>query len=161
MSRVTVAVGSFIAGVSSTLLFLALSGSHTSTLAQEPRRSGFEITGQEPIVKPLPGIAFTRGKLYGPIEQSLDGLNCDSCLFDNVSFTYAGGAARIINPKFSGTTRLVLKGAAANTMATVAFLQAMLQNQQPPAVNPNAPIIRTATTKEVFVADLVTPYGQK
>jgi hypothetical protein len=68
---------------------------------------------------------------------------------------------RLVNPKFSGKIRLNLYGAAANTAVTVAYLQAMLQNQKPPAVNPNAPIIKTATAKDFFVADLVTPYGQK
>src|SRR5438477_11575410 len=113
MSKITVAVGSFIAGIASVLLFLMLSGSHTSTLAQAVVNSG-----AEPSVPSLLGNVFTGAQISGG-TQPLDGFECDGCTFKDVTFTYAGGAARITNPKFSGATRLVLKGAAANTAVTV------------------------------------------
>ncbi len=157
MSKITLAFVSFVAGISSAVLFFMLSGNQTSTLAQT---RGVVIEGAEPTIPPLHANVFT-GTHLGGVEQQLDGFECLNCEFSNVTLTYAGGAARIVNPKFSGTTRVIFKGAAANTLATVGFLQAMLQKQKPPMVNPNAPIIRTATATEPFVADLVTPYGQK
>jgi len=158
MSKVTAALGSFSAGVCSVLLFLMLSGSHTSTLAQLPKQAVFP--GAEPTVPPLQNAVFT-GTAFRGGEQQLDGLNCEECSFTDVTFTYAGGASRLVNPKFSGTTRVTFKGAAANALMTSAFLQSMLQNKKPPPTRQNDPIIKAALVKEAFTADLVTPYGQK
>jgi hypothetical protein len=159
MRKVMVVFGSFVAGISITLLFLVFSGSQTSALAQGQSK-GIVNEGLEPIVPPLHHNVF-KGAHMTNVEQPLDGFECEDCSFTDVTLTYAGGAVRIVNPKFSGTTRLVLKGAAANTSVTVSFLQAMLQNQKPPTFSPNAPILKRATVKDVFSADLVTPYGQK
>ncbi len=160
MSKVTTALVSFVLGVITA--FLALSGSHTSTSAQEPPNGGFVATNPSfaPVVRPLTG-GLNKGVGIANGQQPLDGFACDDCTFTNVELSYGGGPVRLVNPKFSGKIRLNLYGAAANTAVTVAYLQAMLQNQKPPAVNPNAPIIKTATAKDFFVADLVTPYGQK
>jgi hypothetical protein len=158
MSKITVAFESFVAGASSVLLLFMLFGNHTSMFAQGPP-IGIGVTGAEPTVPPLGPLMSGVG--LEAREQPLDGLNCEQCTFGDVTFTYGGGAVRLIEPELSGTIRLNLKGAAANTAVTIAFLQAMLQNQKPPAVNPNKPIIKTATAKAVFRADLVTPYGQK
>jgi len=161
MSRITVAVASFVAGISSTLLFLALSGSHTSILAQEPPLGrAFSFGDKVPIVPPI-GPLMKGSEMHGNLEQPLDGINCEDCVFDGTMLTYAGGAVRLVNPKFSGSIRVKFSGAAANGLTMAAFLQAMLQNQKPPTYSPNAPIIRRATAKDVFIANLVTPYGQK
>ena len=161
MSRVTVALVSFIAGISSALLFFMLSGNQTSTLAQAPPGEFIPTNPRfTPLVPDLPaGFSMVGGGMSNA-QQPLDGLTCDSCLFTNIDFSYGGGPVRLVNPKFSGRIRLHLVGAAANSVVMVSFLQAILQNQKPPAVTPNAPIIKAATTKDVFIADLVTPYGQ-
>lgn len=154
MSKVTVAFGSFVAGVTSALLFVMLLGSQTSTFAQ-----GVVMGGAEPVVPPLRGV-FTNLNV-DKSDQPLDGLNCKGCKFKDVMFTYGGGATSLVDPEFSGTIRLTLKGAAANTVSVVAFLQAMTNNTHPPNTTHNEPIIRAATPKETFTADLVTPFGQR
>ena len=164
MSKVTVAFVSFIVGSlsSSILLFFMLSGSHTSVSAQEPPKGGFVATNPAlaPVVRALTG-GVNKGVGIANGQQPLDGFACDDCTFKNVDFTYGGGPVRITNPKFSGTIRLTLYGAAANTIQMVAFLDAVTKKQAPAPVIPNAPIIRTAQTTEVVTADLITPYGQK
>jgi len=162
MSKVIFSLGSFVAGSFGTLFFFILFGNQTSTLAQAPATKGFVVADAEPVVPPLRfGPDISSGQILNGVTQPLDGFACANCEFKDVTFTYAGGASAIVNPKFSGSIRITFKGAAANTLATVAFLQAILQNDKPPAYNPNAPIIKKAVAKEVFSADLVTPYGQK
>jgi hypothetical protein len=161
MSKVTIAFVSFIAGICSVLV-LSLADSHTPTwtqpaFAQAPR--GVVIGGAEPVVPPL-GPLFTNANL-SKLEQSLDGFHCEHCTFTDVTFTYAGGATLIVDPKFVGTMEVKFKGPAQNALLVIAFLQAMGQNQRPPAFNPNAPTIKRATAKEVFNADLITPPNQK
>jgi hypothetical protein len=158
MFKATVAFASFIAGAASVLFFHMLSGSQPSVLAQGSK--GVVMEGAEPIVPPLHNNVFSAAHLSG-VTQPLDGFECEGCDFNDVTFTYAGGAARIANPKFSGTIRVEFKGAAANALVMNAFLQAAVQNQKPPTPSPNTPMMKKANLTTVFVADLVTPYGQK
>jgi hypothetical protein len=154
MSKVTVALASFVAGISSILIFPILFGSHTSTSAQ-----GVTVRDAEPKVPPL--TSPMSGITFRHETQPLDGVDCTGCVFSDVTLTYGGGGVRLVDPKFSGTIRVQFKGAAANALATAAFLQAALQNQKPPAPTLNTPTMKTAKLADVFVADLVSPYGQK
>ncbi len=161
MSKVTTALVSFALGVATA--FFALSGSHTSTVAQPVFTQGgpLKLEGWEPIVKPLSGNVFTQSSFGGPGLLTFDGLECVDCSFKDVIFEYSGGPIRLVNPKISGPIRIKLNGAAANTVSVIQFLQAIEASRKPPAIAPNKPILRTATAKEVFTADLTTPFGQK
>jgi hypothetical protein len=163
MSKIALAVGSFIVGACSILLL----GSHTSISAQppqsvpsQPRSTIVNISDAIPAVPALRHIVFTKGAFTGGTQQ-LDGLECESCLFDNVTFTYGGGAVRLVNPSISGPIRVELTGAAANTVAVIQYLQAIDANRQPAPINPRTPILKSATARRVFKADFITPSGTK
>jgi len=91
--------------------------------------------------------------------QTLDGLDCDDCDFVGATLRYTGGAVKLKNPLFSGIIRVELSGAAANTVALLPLLSAIAAGQTPNPVNPNKPIIKTASLKaQVRLADWQTPY---
>jgi hypothetical protein len=177
MSKITLALGSFAVGLLVGSLFL---GSHTVTFAQAPSSlpsappatarkyqftdvsvsgatgSGIEF-GKEAVVPGL-GPALLRLHVNGG-AQVLDGLDCDDCDFIGATLKYAGGAVRLKNPLFSGIVRVELTGAAANTAALLPLLSAIAAGQTPNPVNPNKPILETASLKaEVKLADWQTPY---
>lgn len=145
-------VGSFVFGVA---LSLMLFGSHTSTLLQ-PRSSwadAIKIEGAEPVVPPLIGVFEDFGISGG--QQALDGFNCKNCRFHNVMLTYSGGAFRLVNASFSGTTRLTFKGAAANTITALALVQA-IEYGKPKLVESPA-TIKTVTAKQPLTMDWISP----
>ena len=97
MRTVSLAFGSFVFGIASTLLFVS-SGNHTPPLLQ-PSASwaqvGIDIAGVEPVVPPLPTNRIMADNSFTGVGQALDGLNCERCKFHNVVLTYAGGAYRL------------------------------------------------------------------
>jgi hypothetical protein len=177
MSKITVALGSFTLGaVCSFLLF----GSQTLTLAQSsapqapspvPPATRCVIDGL--TAKGVGGKVFefgTEPKVlgFGPavcratIEdstQSLDGLNCTDCVFTNATLEYSGGAYNFVRTSFIGTTRVVLKGPAANTVATLPLLEAIAAGSAEPPPNPNRPILKSATAKTPVRIDWRSPYS--
>src|SRR6266851_10342123 len=111
MSKVTVALVSFVAGISSTLLFSMLSGNQRSISAQEPEPGpAMIIVGAEPKVPPLAGVHFNGQVTTTGGVMPLDGIDCEGCTFSGPLFSYAGGAVRLTNPKFSGPVRVNFKG---------------------------------------------------
>ncbi len=142
MSKTTIALGSSIIGLSIMLTFLwPFLGNHTSTRAQSPSprpSSGtrfVDAPGLAPSVPPL-GIAVTDVGLKG-VAQQLDGLNCEKCTFTDVVFEYAGGNFRCVDCTFTGSTRLILKGAAANTAVMLRLFQSL---NTPPAPKGTIPV---------------------
>ncbi len=122
MSRMMLALGSFVVGACSTLLFLGNQsfGSQTSTTAQERPTikgggvahggRGVALGGAEPTVKSFLSYPKVEDFTFEDVTQALDGLDCTNCAFKDVSFEYSGGAYNLINCSFSGRTRVVLKG---------------------------------------------------
>ena len=157
MSKITVALGSFIIGACS-MLFL-FSGNHAPAFAQSAptQATASELNG-EPT---MPGI---RGNLSGStftnVRQPLDGLLCKGCNFENATLTYAGGTFTLTNCKFSGTTRVMLSGAAANTVSVLPLLIAISKGVSPAQPTPNKPIEKEAIAKQLTTVSFSSPYGQ-
>jgi hypothetical protein len=92
-------------------------------------------------------------------EQALDGLDCRSCTFSDSTLEYGGGAFNFTNVKFSGKTRLVLTGAAANTVAFLQFMHGIDKGIPSASLPPNRPIEKTAITKKPLgKIDFTAPY---
>ena len=142
MSKMTIAMGSFIAGVCFALLLSI--GNHSSVLAQapspqvhmlDPGFTGFcwgssGIPGALPVV-PSELTRMSNVESSMP-EQQLDGLDCSACTFRSPVLRYSGGAFRFTNVRFEGPVRLEFSGAAANTLVMLSLVQA-LGLSQPPA----------------------------
>jgi len=181
MSRIILALASFMVGACSMALF----GNHTSMAAQEPAPhltpppeptgcgvKGFTADGGTPgsqnrlirVRDASPTVPGMSQKICGALlsngTQSLDGLNCADCTFTGVSLEYSGGAYSLENAHFGGVTQIVLKGAAANTVAILPLLQAISSGQAPEQPAPNTPIIKTANTEKVRTVSFVSPYGK-
>jgi hypothetical protein len=115
MSKIAIAVGSFIIGVC--VAFAASSLLHASPQAQR-----LEIVGAEPVVPPL-NANFVGGTFSGP-AQPLDGFSCQGCNIIAPVLTYAGGAFRCENCAIH-SSELQFKGAALNTVAILKLVGAI------------------------------------
>jgi hypothetical protein len=155
MSKITLAFGSFIVGLAVGSVFL---GSHTVALAQSPSTPSVGIRlHMEPTIPGL-GPELKQGHIIG-YRQPLDGLNCEDCEFTNAVIQYSGGAVRLVRPVFGGTIRVELTGAAANTAALMPLLTAIASGNKPEPINPNRPIVKTASAKAALKLDAwQTPY---
>ena len=167
MSKVTISVVSFGAGLCTALSLGLLNGHQTSTLAQAvPPASAapfqpIGIGGAIPEVPPLrhnivENFPFGNGR--DEVMQQLDGLECRNCSFNNVTLTYGGGEYDLRNISFVGKWELRLTGAARNTMQLVSFLQSMKNAPRIMPVPPakDMPIIIEASTTEKITTDLVS-----
>ena len=162
MSKVAVALGSFIVGACSA--FFALPGSHTSILAQAPPPTRppasklrlivdeHAFPGVRPISMILTDIPFSE------TTQQLDGVDCVRCTFNDVTLEYGGGSYKFTESRFSGPIRVEFKGAAANTLALLQVLQSLAAGSQPKPPTPKAPIKRAATPKKPVKVTLLSPY---
>jgi hypothetical protein len=162
MSKVTVALASFIVGACTMFLFLELSGSHTSTFAQAPNEARILVVeGAEPVIPPWRGMTV-EDNVFSGVTQQLDGVSCIDCTFDNATLEYAGGAYALIRPKFSGPIRINFKGAAANAINLQAFLASLNTGRTLPPATPRQPIPQIARlTKPITNGDLLSPYGRE
>jgi hypothetical protein len=154
MSKVTVAFGSLIVGA--TLGFFC--GNHTSIVVQpaSAAKGAIVVTAALPVV---PGILLhTDGAHEVNSLQQLDGVEFKDSEFKGVTWEYSGGAFSLVNVKISTPMRVTLKGAAANTMALLAIVQAVNDGARPRPMNPNAPVLRQATEKHTVTIDLTSPY---
>ena len=149
MSKVTLAFGSFIVGACC-MLFLVLSGIHTSTRAQASQ--GFAV----PVVPPLRGIFSVKNEYKG-LTMTLDGLESEGDVFNDSTIEYSGGAFKLIRPTFSGPVRVSLKGAALNTFVLLQFIQAVEAGRTPPPSTPQPAPQRVITVKQPITADLISP----
>jgi hypothetical protein len=152
MSKVTVALGSFAAGV----VVMFLLGNHTSIFVQSAlaQPKGMVVRGAEPAVPPLGGKVSSSE--FENVTKPLDGLHCSNCIFKNVTFEYSGGSYKLVNAAFSGSIRIDFKGAAANTVVLLDFLKSLNAGNKPQPLEPNAPLFRTADNVQATKVDLIS-----
>lgn len=115
------------------------------------------IQGAIPAFIPLDKTPIFEDFTISNSGQSLDGLDCRGCAFDNARLRYGGGAFNFENVKFSGTTRLVFEGAAANTIAFLRFLNGLSVGTPIESPAPNKPIRKRATTPKPLPEINFTP----
>jgi hypothetical protein len=154
MSKFTIGIGGFVAGVCVALLF------NNPPIMVSANQGGIVLRGAIPEVAPLENFpAIEKGHVIKSIQQ-LDGLNCVDCTFDDASLTYGGGPFRFVNAKFSGATNLTFAGAAANTLALLRLLEAVPRSTAPTPYPPNEPINRTsvAPKQPVPKIDFTPPF---
>jgi hypothetical protein len=159
MSKVTIALGSFVVGAC--CMFLILSGKNTSTLAQE-RAPLISAPDAIPSV-PMMELIHLGGTISGAVQQ-IDGMDCTNCVLVGSTLRYGGGAFNFSNAKFSGVTRVELSGAAANTALFLNIVQQLGLGKPPqptPPAQPNTPITRMADVKQPITFSFASPYGLK
>lgn len=99
--------------------------------------------GSVPFFNTLDHMPIFKKYSFVSTGQSLDGLNCEDCQFNNAGLRYGGGVLNLKGSTFSGTTELQLEGAAANTIALLEFLKAIPEGQLKYKLPiPNKPITR-------------------
>lgn len=181
MSKVTLALGSFVVGLCiGSLMF----GNHAVTFAQAPSvpppekppshrmifkgggakgagpgSAGVRVQGTIPTFLPLEQTPIFENFTFFDEAQDLDGIECTRCTFNNVTLRYSGGAYKLTDDIFTGTTRVELGGAAANTISFIALLQAIAAGQKAEPPNPNRPVLKAATAKSAFQTSWAGPYG--
>jgi len=106
------------------------------------------IEGAIPSFRPLESTPIFEDFTFASVGQPLDGLDCRGCKFNNVTLRYSGGAYNLDNAQFSGTTRLVLEGAAANTLAFLKLLNGLSTGIPLASLPPNKPLERKARAKK-------------
>jgi hypothetical protein len=166
MSKTSVAICAFIAGACCAFLLnnrvpiVAASPLNPQASAPRPQRSIFHggefsnlktgvlIREAIPSFIPLENTPIFEDFTFSKTGQPLDGLDCRGCKFNDVTLRYNGGAYNLENAQFTGTTRLVLGGAAANTLAFLKFLNGLSTGIPPASLPPNKPIKRKAIAKE-------------
>lgn len=177
--RISTILLSFLAGVCSTLFVFGLEGTYlpystvlandSAALQEAPPPPGMGgpwvhsaiFTGDRtPILRTL-GPEFDNAKIVGtaanPAAQILDGLNCKGCTFSNAVLTYSGGAVRLEDMAFTGTTTLRLEGAAANTVALLELWKAINKGLPTAPAVPSKPPVRRATPKPRTRGNFETP----
>jgi len=172
MSKVALALGSFIIGACSTLLLLGGQsfGGQTPTTVQgrstfkgggvRHSNRGVGLEGSEPTFQSFLAFPKFDDFTFEDVTQSLDGLDCTNCTFKDVSFEYAGGAYNLINCSFSGGTRVVLKGTAANTLSILPLLQAITSGHPPEPPKPQTPMLKTAKAQSPITINFTSPYSK-
>lgn len=163
MSKIAVALLAFISGACMSWLLtgrVAVASTSTGSNNQKPQRStitrsafgnipgGIVIEGAIPVFRALETTPIFTEVLVFNTKQSLDGFECHKCEFDNAELRYSGGAFNLEEVKFSGTTRVELSGAAANTVAFLKLLNGLSNGAATASPAPNKPIERKATTKK-------------
>jgi hypothetical protein len=163
MSKVTIALGSFVVGACTAFIFSM--GTHTSILAQAPApQPRIEGSGIPAIVNPeaipvvRPSLARISNVEIVGSEQQLDGLDCDRCTFNTPVLRYNGGVFRFTNVRFLGTVRVEFGGAAANALAMLAVVQSLSLSRPPIPPQPKQPITRVAKTTKPVTVTLNSPF---
>jgi hypothetical protein len=177
MSKMTVAICAFILGACSSFLLnirapiVAASALNPQASAPRPQRTIFHgggagnsgtgvlIQGAIPSFIPLENTPIFEDFTFFNTGQPLDGLDCRGCKFNDVTLRYGGGAFNLDNTQFSGTTRLVLEGAAANTLAFLKLMNGLSTGIPPASLPPNKPVERRARAKKpVPKIDFTAPF---
>jgi|ERR1039457_1260083 hypothetical protein len=164
MSKTALIASSFAAGfICSAILFAAGQTTFQGiTVAAPPNDqhnvSAFGILNSVPIVPPLSNLTLHSIGIVNE-GQILDGLTCEDCDFINANLMYGGGSFRLKNIKVSGTTRLTLTGAAANTEALLNFFKGIELGTVVPASTPEVPIKKaTVAKKPMTKLDFTPPF---
>lgn len=146
MSKITLALGSFMLGV----LCMSLLGNQTSTLAQQaqptprPPIHFMNMRAWVPVVPPIGNRKMERLTLSGGgMIYDVDGMRCEGCAISDVTITYGGGDFALINTAISRPVRIDLEGAARNTAIFLNMFGLLgCHVNKPPA--PNVPQIMEA-----------------
>jgi hypothetical protein len=159
MSKTTVALGSLIVGAT----FGFFCGNHTSMVVQralaQPNPPSGNFISSRTAIPVVPGISVHANNSHGFAKtQQLDGVDFTNSEFSDMNWEYSGGAFSLVNVKISAPMRVTLKGAAANTMALLAIVQAVNTGERPEPMNPNAPILKQTTEKHTVLIDFASPY---
>ena len=175
MTKVALALGSFTVGAVLGSLFL---GIHTSTSAQAlssdkhpydlveitdgvpaPTEAIGTIPNGVPQVPPIL-IRVSRLKITNGGVQTIDGMLCDDCEFNNATIKYSGGAYSVARSKFTGKTTFLVSGAAANTLAFLRLMDAIEAGSSAPKIAPNQPLEQIAKAREntSLLATLRSPF---
>jgi uncharacterized protein YjbI with pentapeptide repeats len=178
MSKTVVAVCAFIIGFACALLLT--SGLGSVSASSQPMRNGLvphnrmvvdgsrfsgnkqgiAIDGAIPEFRPLETTPiFNNVTISANESQDLDGLDCRGCTFNGAMMRYSGGAFNLENANFSGTTRLELSGAAANTVAFLKFMDGLAKGVAPKSFPQNKPVHKQAIAKNPLPKlDFTAPY---
>ena len=135
MSKIALALGSFIIGICCTLAVISV----TQAVAQDQslKNEAVNIVGAEPTVPPL--SSHMKGGKLGGVSQTLDGIDCDGCTIEVNTITYGGGAFSCKNCVIH-LAKLNLTGAAWNTYNALRFFGIIPTPK--PAPNPqNRPLL--------------------
>jgi hypothetical protein len=148
MSKVTLALGSFVLGACVSFAAISLVHTYTRVHAQQ----ALKIGGAEPTVPPLG--PFFRESVFTGALQPLDGINCEKCTIEASVITYAGGGFRCVDC-IVRSNQVQLKGAANNTFKILMLVGAISGPPAPEKTVPqNAP--KLATTIEIGKQPKVT-----
>ncbi len=157
MSRVILALGSFIAGACCMFLFLSNSGHQTwidvqSSFAEPVNRDAV------PVVPKSELIVMKDSVLGKDIKQQFDGISCENCIFDNTILEYGGGTFVLKNVQVSGAIKVVLVGPAANTLSFLRFLEAVHASRIPKEPKKSTPMMEIANIKKPMTLSFQSPY---
>jgi hypothetical protein len=176
MSKTTVTVCAFIVGTCCGFLLnnrvpivSASPLNPQASVPQKPQRStisanafggdgeGVHIEGAIPMFRALETTPIFTDVTIFNTKQSLDGLECHNCNFNDADLRYSGGAFNLENVKFTGTIRLVLDGAAANTVAFLDLMKRISPGAPVVSPAPQTPIKKKAITKRPSTPISFTP----
>lgn len=144
MSKFALVVGSFTLGA----IFGAMSSGHigaASASAQLPELPAPQQQGPlqqsftsdlAPRVPPLKHNRLIQVHIGNGFVTPLDGLECESCTFDNPVLEYGGGAFDLKDTTFKGQVTIQYTGAAANTIALIGYMNGISAPRPSAAVNP-------------------------
>ena len=159
LKTIAVIVLSFSLG--SAVTFLSAGQHSVGPQAKAPPQEPNVDMGRMPIVPQ--GFGGTSGSVIvsGGLVI-LDGYACLGCTFQNVTLRYGGGVFGLSHANITGTARIELVGAAANTVAFLSTIGVCCYKRPEPLERPrpNVPIIETAKFEKALLVDLRSPYGQ-
>lgn len=136
MSKLAVALGSFMVGAIASM-WIVFSGNQLSITEQSwAETRGFTFPGGVPKVPSV--LREVIGSKFVGVTQSLDGINFVDCEFTDVTIEYSGGQYILDGVVFSGKNRLVFKGAADNTLSLLGLRDKLSGHELIPI--PNTPI---------------------
>jgi len=118
---------------------------------------GISLAGGEPIFRPTNMLPRVEDYVFEDVTQKLDGLDCTNCTFKDVTLEYEGGIFNLTNATFSGRTRLILKGAAANAFSAGSMFAA-IGSGGGSASAPDRPVIKATMVRQPVKLDWKSPY---
>jgi hypothetical protein len=178
MSKISTTLCAFVLGVFCGILFNGLAQVNTASRSSQEidnlktnpivisggrvfgLGTGVLIGGAIPTFLSIEQVpTFKDITISGTSSQPLDGLDCRGCTFNDTVLKYSGGAYNLEGAKITGTTHLVLEGAAANTVAFLEFMHGIASGVPSASFPPNRPIERRAIAKKPMTKmDFTAPF---
>ena len=164
MSKVFLSLASFIIGVGATLILNGPPSIRAQVTFDATNAKGMSnFIRVNPQSVPAFASLDSNGKAEGITlkhgKQTLDGLRCEQCTFDDAELSYSGGPFDLNKLGISGTTHISYSGAAANTVALLDLLKSVGLGVDGVKTEPNTPIRRSTTTKRAgTVVTFTAPY---